>query len=111
MVSIGEFADEIQILGKYGMVSWMGDYWDVWITGIHHGIELSSRRVKHLCERLKPLAKSIDTGLTREATAVVLGNEEAYLCAVLLGARKKRIDSPETIARNLANLNKLREVA
>ena len=42
---------------------------------------------------------------------VAKGNEEAYLCAVLLGARKKRIDSPETIARNLANLAKLREVA
>ena len=41
----------------------------------------------------------------------VQGNEEAYLCAVLLGARKKRIDSPETIARNLANLSKIREVA
>ena len=110
MSSIGEYSDEYQILGKYGMVSWMG-YWDVWITGIHHGIELSSRRVKQICERIKPLAKSIDTGLTCEATAVVPGNEEAYLCAILLGARKKRIDSPETIARNLANLAKLREVA
>ena len=106
MVSIGEFEDEIQILGKYGMVSWMGGYWDVWITGVHLNKELPSRRVKHLCERIKPLAKSIDTGLTCEATGVVQGNEEAYLCAVLLGARKKRIDSPETIARNLANLSK-----
>ena len=110
MVSIGKYSDEYQILGKFGMVSWMG-YWDVWITGIHLDKELSSRRVKHLCERIKPLAKSIDTGLTCEATAVAKGNEEAYLCAVLLGARKKRIDSPETIARNLANLAKLREVA
>jgi len=110
MSSIREYSDEYQILGKYGMVSWMG-YWDIWITGIHLDKELSSRRVKHLCERIKPLAKSIDTGLTREATGVVPGNEEAYLCAVLLGARKKRIDSPETIARNLANLFKLREVA
>jgi len=69
MVSIGEFEDEIQILGKYGMVSWMGDYWDVWITGVHLDKELSSRKVKHLCERIKPLAKSIDTGFTGEATA------------------------------------------
>ena len=111
MSSIGEYSDEYQILGKYGMVSWMDDYWDIWITGVHLDKELSSRRVKHLCERIKPLAKSIDTGLTCEATGVVQGNEEAYLCAVLLGARKKRIDSPETIARNLANLAKLREVA
>ena len=111
MVSIGEFADEYQILGKHGMVSWMDGYWDVWITNIHHEIELSSRKVKHLCECIKPLAKSIDTKLTCEATGVVKGNEEAYQIAILLGARKKRIDSPETIARNLANLSKLREVA
>ena len=110
MVSIGEFEDEYQILGKYGMVSWMG-YWDVWITGVHLNKELSSRRVKHLCERIKPLAKSIDTGLTCEATAVALGNEEAYLCAILLGARKRRKDTPETLAKNRVRLAKLREVA
>ena len=106
MSSIREYSDEYQILGKFGMVSWMDDYWDIWITGVHLDKELSSRRVKHLCERIEPLAKSIDTGLTHEATGVVQGNEEAYLCAVLLGARKKRIDSPETIARNLVNLAK-----
>ncbi len=111
MVSIGEYSDEYQILGKYGMVSWMGDYWDVWITGLHHGIELSSRKVKHLAEAIKPLAKSIDTAFTGEATAVVPGNEEAYLCAVLLGARKRRVDTPETLAKNRARLAKLRKVA
>ncbi len=110
MSSIGEYSDEYQILGKYCMVSWMGDYWDVWITGIHLDKELSSRRVKHLCERIKPLAKSIDTGLTCEATAVAKGNEEAYQIAVLLGARKKRIDSPETLAKTRANLSRLNEI-
>jgi len=104
MVSIGKFEDEIQILGKFGMVSWMGDYWDVWITGIHHEIELSSKKVKHLAEAIKPLAKSVDTGFTCEATAVAKGNEEAYQCAILLGARKKRVDSPEALAKTRANL-------
>ena len=111
MSSIGEYSHEYQILGKYGMVSWMDDYWDVWITGVHLDKELSSRRVKHLCERIKPLAKSIDTKLTCEATAIVLGNEEAYQIAVLLGARKKRVDTTETLAKTRTNLNKLREVA
>jgi len=111
MVSIGKFEDEIQILGNYGMVSWMGDYWDVWITGVHLDKELSSRKVKQLCERIKPLAKSIDTGLTCEATAVVEGNKEAYQCADLLGARKRRIDTPETLAKNRVRLAKLRKVA
>ena len=109
MVSIGKFEGEIQILGKYGMVSWMDDYWDVWITGIHRGIELSSRKVKHLAEAIGPLAKSIDTVFTGEATAVVPGNEEAYLCAVLLGARKRRNDTLETLAKNRERLDKLRK--
>jgi hypothetical protein len=111
MASIGEYSGEYQILGKFGMVSWMGDYWDVWITGVHLDKELSSRRVKQLCERIKPLAKSIDTGFTGEATAIVPGNEEAYLCAVLLGARKKRVDTPETLAKSRARLAKLRKAA
>jgi hypothetical protein len=111
MSSIGKFEGEIQILGKYGMVSWMGDYWDVWITGVHLDKELSSRKVKHLAEAIKPLAKSIDTAFTGEATAVVPGNEEAYLCAILLGARKRRVDTPETLAKNRARLAKLRKVA
>jgi len=104
MVSIGKFEDEIQILGKYGMVSWMGDYWDVWITNIHSGVELSSKKVKHLAMAIGPLAKSVDTKLYCEAIAVVTGNEEAYQCAVLLGARKRRKDTPETLAKNRARL-------
>ena len=107
MSSIGEYSDEYQILGKYGMVSWMGDYWDVWITGIHHGIELPSRKVKHLAKALGPLAKSVDTKLYCEAIAVVPDNEEAYLCAILLGARKRRVDTPETLAKNRVRLAKL----
>jgi hypothetical protein len=111
MSSIGEYSDEYQILGKYGMVSWMDDYWDVWITGVHLDKELSSRKVKHLAEAIKPLAKSIDTKLYCEAIAVVTGNEEAYLCAILLGARKKRVDTPETLAKSRARLAKLRKAA
>jgi len=108
MVSIGKFEDESQILGKFGMVSWKDGYWDVWITGIHHGIELSSRKVKHLAEAIGPLAKSIDTAFTGEATAIVLGNEEAYQIAILLGARKRRIDTPETLAKTRTNLSSYR---
>ncbi len=111
IVSIGKYSDEYQILGKYGMVSWMGDYWDVWITNIHSGVELSSKKVKHLAKALGPLAKSVDTKLYCEAIAVVTGNEEAYLCAVLLGARKRRVDTPETLAKNRARLAKLKKVA
>ena len=111
MSSIGEFSDELVILGKYGIVSWMDDYWDIWITGVHHGKELSSKKVFYLCEAIKPLVKTLDTGLNCEAVGVALGNEEAYQIAVLLGARRKRVDTPETLAKNRTRLSKLREAA
>ncbi len=38
-------------------------------------------------------------------------SEEAYQCAVLLGARKRRKDTPETLAKNRARLAKLKKVA
>ena len=43
--SIGEYSNDIVILGKFGIVSWMDDYWDIWITGVHHEKELSSKKV------------------------------------------------------------------
>ncbi len=46
MSSIGEYSDEIVILGKFGIVSWMDGYWDIWITGVHRTKELSSNKVK-----------------------------------------------------------------
>jgi len=56
------------------------------------------------------LANSKDTVFTGEVTAVALGNEEAYQIAVLLGVRKKRVESPEIIARNQENLANSRKV-
>ena len=73
MSSIGEYSDEIVILGKYGIVSWMGGYWDIWITGVHHGKELSSKKVFYLCSAIKPLVKTLDTGLTCEAIGYSTG--------------------------------------
>ena len=67
MSSIGEYSDEIVILGKFGIVSWMDDYWDIWITGVHRDKELSSNKVKHLCSAIKTLVKTLDTDLNCEA--------------------------------------------
>ena len=102
MSSIREYSDEFQILGKFGMVSWMG-YWDVWITGVHLDKELSSRRVKHLCSAIKNLVKTLDTELNCEAIGMCTCNDSAYQIAILLGARKKRISSPNQLA-NLKNV-------
>jgi len=106
MSSIAEYSDEIQILGKYGMVSWMDGYWDVWITGIHLDKELSSRKVKYLCSAIKSLVKTLDTDLNCEAIGMCTCNESAYQIAILLGARKKRISSPNQLA-NLINVKQL----
>ena len=102
MSSIGVYSSEIVILGKFGIISWMDEYWDIWITDVHHGKELSSKKVFYLCSAIKPLVKTLDTELNCEAIGNVQGNEAAYLCAVLLGARKKRNSSP----KQLANLKK-----
>ncbi len=102
MSSIGKYSDEIVILGKFGMISWMDDYWDIWVTGVHLDKELSSKKVFYLCSAIKPLVKTLDTELNCEAVAMVQDNEAAFLCAVLLGARRKRNSSPKQLA-NLKN--------
>ncbi len=105
--SIKEYSGEFVIMGKYGMVSWMGDYWDVWLTGAHHGKELGTQLVTYRARALEPLVKSIDTAFNNEATAIVEDNEGAFLCALLLGARRKRKDSPKSLAAlRIENLKK-----
>ena len=99
MSSIGEYSGEYQILGKYGMVSWMDDYWDVWITGIHHGKELSQRKVKSLCRQIGDRVKCDFPELTGEANTIVDTHEQAYLVACILGARKKRQLSLESLEK------------
>ena len=111
MSSIGKYSNEVVILGKFGIVSWMDDYWDIWITGVHHRKELSSKKVFYLCSAIKPLVKTLDSVLYCEAIGMCTCNEAAFLCAVLLGARKRRVDTPETLAKNRARLAKLRKAA
>jgi hypothetical protein len=85
MSSIGEYSNEIVILGKFGIVSWMDDYWDIWITGVHHRKVLSSKKVFYLCSAIKRLVKTLDTELNCEAIGMCTCNEAAYQIAVLLG--------------------------
>ncbi len=103
MSSIGEYSNDIVILGKYGIVSWMDDYWDIWITGIHHQKELSSKKVFYLCTAVKPLVKTLDTELTCEAIGMCTSADAAYQIAVTLGARKRRNSSSKQLA-NLRNV-------
>ncbi len=102
MTSIGEYSGEFVITGKYGIVSWMDDYWDIWITGIHLEKELSSKQVFYLCTAVKPLVKTLDTKLTGEAIGMCTSADAAYQIAVILGARKKRNSSLKQLA-NLRN--------
>ncbi len=99
MSAISEFSGEYQILGKFGMVCWMGDFWDVWITGVHRGKELSQRKVNSLCRQIRDCTRSDSQELTGEAYAIVDTNEQAFLVACILGARKKRQYSPESLEK------------
>jgi len=99
MTAIQEYSGEYQIIGKFGMVSWMDDYWDIWITGVHHGKELSQRKVNSLARRINDRVKVGFQELTGESCGNVPDSEGAFICAVLLGARRKRKASVETLAR------------
>ena len=99
MSSIGVYSGEYQILGKFGLVSWMDDYLDVWITGIHKSKKLSQRKVNSLCRQLGDCVKCDFQQLTGEATTIVGTHEQAYLVACILGARKKRQLSPESMEK------------
>ena len=106
MASINEYSGEFVITGKYGIVSWMDDYWDIWITAIHHEKELTSRKVFYLCTAVKPLVKTLDTELTCEAIGMCTSADAAYQIAAILGARKRRNSSSKQLAnlRNVAQL-------
>jgi len=99
MSAIKEYSDENVIFGKFGIVSWMGDYWDIWITGVHQGKELGARKVNNLVSALPACVGEVDRKLKREATTLVRDDETAFQIAVLLGARKKRQVSPEELER------------
>ncbi len=99
MTSIGEYSGTFQIIGKFGMIEWMDDYWDIWITGFHKGKELGTGKVNNLCRAIFDSVGMRCEKLAGEAYGKAKDNEAAFICAVLLGARRKRKDSIETLAR------------
>jgi len=90
MSSIQEYSDVYVIFGRHGIVSFMGKYWDIWVTGVHHGKELSQRKVNSLSRRITASVRCHFHELTGESEARVQDSEGAYLAAVLLGAKRKR---------------------
>jgi len=99
MTAIQEYSGEFQIIGKFGMVSWMGEYWDVYITGVHQKKELSQRKVNNLVSAISDSVGIDFMNASQESWGMVKDDEGAFLSAVLLGARRKRKDSTETLAR------------
>jgi hypothetical protein len=90
MSSIREYSGEYVLFGKFGIVSFMGDYWDIWVTGVHRGKDLSQRKVNSLSRRISASATCEFQELTGESEARVPDSEGAYIAAVLLGVRRKR---------------------
>jgi len=99
MTSIKEYSDEYQIIGKFGMVSWMDTYWDIWVTAHHKNKQLGTGKLNNLCRAIFDSVGIQCEKLTREAIGQVKDDEGAFICAVLLGARRKRKDSLKTLER------------
>jgi len=99
ITSIKEYSGTYQIIGKFGMIEWMDDYWDVWITGFHKNKELGTGKVNNLCQSIFDSVGIKMEKLNREAQGMIKDNEGAFLIAVLLGARRKRKDSIKTLER------------
>ena len=104
ITSIKEYSDEYVIFGKFGMVAPFDDGWDVWITGIHQGKELTQRKVNNLVSAISSKVGINLQNVNGESWGYVKDSEGAFLSAVLLGARRKRKVSPSS----LINLRKAR---
>ena len=92
-LAIKQYSGDYVIMGKFGMIENIGSqaspYWDIWVTGVHLGKTLSTKRVNKVVSSIKSLATGIDTTFNNEATAHCLDENNISALAVLLGARKK----------------------
>jgi hypothetical protein len=88
--------------GKFGEISVMDDCIDVWLTSVHTGKELGQRKVNAILTRLPPnLEVDIDDCYVGEASFILpldVGKDDLMTIAILLGMRKKKVMSPESIA-------------
>lgn len=99
ITAIQEYSGTFQIIGKFGMIEWLSGEWDVWVTAIHKNKELGTGKVNNLCQSIYDSVGIAMVKLNGEAYGKVKDNEGAFLVAVLLGARRKRKDSIETLTR------------
>ena len=101
--SFKEYSGSMVISGKYGMIENLGDLtspcWDIWVTGVHLGKELSTNRINLLASALKPHVKRLDLTYNRELTCVCTDENKIGDLALLIGARKKMKMSPERLAK------------
>jgi hypothetical protein len=88
--------------GKFGEISVMDDCIDVWLTAVHAGKEMGRRKVRAILTRLPPgLELDIDDCYNGEASFILpldVGKDDLMTIAILLGMRKKKVMSPESIA-------------
>ncbi len=88
--------------GKFGEISIMDDCIDVWLTAVHTGKEMGRRKVNAILTRLPPsLEVDIDDCYVGEASFILpldVAKSDLMTIAILLGMRKKKVMSPESIA-------------
>lgn len=107
--SIKQYSGDYVIMGKYGMIENMGEYWDIWVTGVHLGKTLSTKRVKSVLSAIKSLCRGIDTAFNNEMTAHCMDDSAIPELAIHLGARRKRQISEKQKAQQRITLAKARQ--
>ena len=90
MLAMKEYSGANVISGKFGMIEKVGDFYDIWVTGVHLGKELSMKRVRLVGAALKPLCHSFDTAFNNELTCLAKDENDLGALAKIIGARKKR---------------------
>jgi hypothetical protein len=111
--SIVKRNDEYVIVGKFCVIAPLGENrFDVWVCNpndLYNG--LGQRKVSNIAAKLfKSPCIGEFTELTGEGWGVVAGTEIILQNLKLLGIKKKRVDSPETVEKMIKRLNDAKEV-
>lgn len=106
--NIIRYSGEWVIGCKFGIVSPTDNgQWDIFITGVHNGTTITTRKLRSLISTIFSQVGTDFEELTGEAEGLALDNEEAFLNAILLGARRKR----KVSHKSLIQLRKARKKA
>ena len=103
---------EYVIQGKYCVIAPIGNNnFDVWLCDPDPSQMLDQRKVRNIAANLfKSPRSEAFTELTGEGYGVVAGTELILQNLKILGLKKKRVDSPETVEKMIKRLKVTKDV-